>query len=167
MFVNRSIAILGLPMCMLASFQWMKYCCWGIWTFLAISDASHLMSNWRYLDKFCLFWVPVRKISSCWLFQIMQHGFGLSCCICKKREIVSIVYRSNSFYWISFASCLFSFAFWLGRVLWHINHCRLFNAKSIFIHINRSISTNLVYYKYGFCLFIVKCQNSSISGNSV
>ena len=30
--------------------------------------------------------------------------------------------------------------FWFGLVLWHINHCRLFNAKSIFIHINNSIS---------------------------
>ena len=25
---------------------------------------------------------------------------------------------------------------WLDFVLWHINHCRLFNAKSIFIHID-------------------------------
>ena len=24
---------------------------------------------------------------------------------------------------------------WFGWVLWHINHCRLFNAKSSFIHI--------------------------------
>ena len=37
-----------------------------------------------------------------------------------------------------------------GLVLWHINHCRLFNAKSIFIHINSSISNNLVEYKYSF-----------------
>ncbi len=29
-------------------------------------------------------------------------------------------------------------------VLWYINHCRLFNAKSIFIHINSSISNNSV-----------------------
>ena len=26
-----------------------------------------------------------------------------------------------------------------GLVLWHINHCRLFNAKSIFKHINNSV----------------------------
>ena len=31
--------------------------------------------------------------------------------------------------------------FWFGLVLWHINRCRLFNAKSIFIHINSFIST--------------------------
>ena len=27
--------------------------------------------------------------------------------------------------------------FWFALVLWHINHCRLSKAKSIFIHINR------------------------------
>ena len=37
---------------------------------------------------------------------------------------------------------------WFGLVLWHINHCRLFNAKSIFIHINSSISKNSVLHKY-------------------
>ena len=29
-------------------------------------------------------------------------------------------------------------------VLWHINYCRLFNTKSIFIQINSSISNNSV-----------------------
>ncbi len=33
---------------------------------------------------------------------------------------------------------------WFSLVLWHFNHCRLFNAKSIFIHINSSISNNSV-----------------------
>ena len=33
---------------------------------------------------------------------------------------------------------------WFGLVLWHINHCRLFNAESIFILINISISNNSV-----------------------
>ena len=35
-------------------------------------------------------------------------------------------------------------------VLWHIYHCRLFNAKSIFIHVNSSISNKSVKYKYSF-----------------
>ena len=40
---------------------------------------------------------------------------------------------------------------WLfGWVLWHINPCRLFNAKSIFIQINSSLSNNSVKYKYTF-----------------
>ena len=33
-----------------------------------------------------------------------------------------------------------------GWFLCHINHCRLFNAKSILIHINSSISNNSVYH---------------------
>ena len=34
---------------------------------------------------------------------------------------------------------------WLvGWVLWHINHCRLFNAKFIFIHINSFITNSSV-----------------------
>ena len=33
---------------------------------------------------------------------------------------------------------------WFDLVLWHINHRRLFNTKSIFVHINRSISNNLI-----------------------
>ena len=31
---------------------------------------------------------------------------------------------------------------WFGLILWHINHWRLFNAKSIFIHINNYNSNN-------------------------
>ena len=34
--------------------------------------------------------------------------------------------------------------FWFGLVLWYINYCRLFNAKSIFIRLNSSISNNSV-----------------------
>ena len=33
---------------------------------------------------------------------------------------------------------------WFDLVLWHINQFRLFNAESIFIHINNSISNNSV-----------------------
>ena len=34
-----------------------------------------------------------------------------------------------------------------GLVLFHLNFCRLFNAKSILIHINSSISKNSVWHK--------------------
>ena len=40
--------------------------------------------------------------------------------------------------------------FRLDWLIWHINHYRLINAKSIFIYINNYISTNSVYYKYSF-----------------
>ena len=36
---------------------------------------------------------------------------------------------------------------WFGLVLCHINHCRLFKAKSIFINTNSYISNNSVLYK--------------------
>ena len=36
---------------------------------------------------------------------------------------------------------------WFRLVLWHTNYSRLFNAKSIFIHINCSLSNSLVYYQ--------------------
>ena len=52
--------------------------------------------------------------------------------------------------------------FWFGLVLRHINPCRLFNAKSIFIHTNNSISNISVYRKNSF-----NVKNTSISNNSV
>ena len=53
----------------------------------------------------------------------------------------------------------------LGLLLWHISQCRLFNAKSNFIHTNSSISNNSVSCKYIFFLFMYS-QNRSIK-NSV
>ena len=44
---------------------------------------------------------------------------------------------------------------WFGLVLWHINHCRLFNTKSIFIHINSSISKIQFSPSTVFCLHSV------------
>ena len=54
---------------------------------------------------------------------------------------------------------------WGGLVLWHINHCTLSNAKSIFIHINSFISTNSVQLNYSLKVKIVPLQTiqSSIS----
>ena len=40
-----------------------------------------------------------------------------------------------------------------GLVLWQINHCRLFNTKSIFRHINSSITNNSVQHKYNFLVY--------------
>ena len=36
----------------------------------------------------------------------------------------------------------------VGWVLWHINHCRLFNAKSKYMQIVNSISNNSVSHEY-------------------
>ena len=43
---------------------------------------------------------------------------------------------------------------WFGLILWHINHWRLFNPKSIFIHINSFILNNAVEYKVGWLGFM-------------
>ena len=37
---------------------------------------------------------------------------------------------------------------WFGLVLWHINHCWSFNAKSTFIHKNSSMLNNSFLQKY-------------------
>ena len=38
---------------------------------------------------------------------------------------------------------------WLvGWILWYITHCRLFNAKFIFVQLISSISNNSVYHEY-------------------
>ena len=39
-----------------------------------------------------------------------------------------------------------TFLVWFNSVLWHINHCRLFIAKSIFIHMNSSVSNNFIQF---------------------
>ena len=41
---------------------------------------------------------------------------------------------------------------WLGLALWHINHCRLFNAKSIFIH------KQFYFKQFSLALIQFKCQ---------
>ena len=76
---------------------------------------------------------------------------------------------------------------WICSVFLPIKHCRLFNAQSIFIHINSSISNNLVQHKYSFFFIYAQlnvktvlfqtiqfstciqfqCQKSSVSNNSV
>ena len=49
----------------------------------------------------------------------------------------------SKYEWKALNSC------WLvGWVLWHINLCRLFNAKSIFIQIISSVSNNSVLHEY-------------------
>ena len=56
---------------------------------------------------------------------------------------------------------------WFDFVLWRINHCRLFNDKSIFIQTEKVCFKQFGLAWVVFCLPTVKCQNSSISSNSV
>ena len=50
------------------------------------------------------------------------------------------IFNTESATWVQ----IWVAVFWFGLVLWHINHCMLFNTKSIFIHVNSSTSNNLV-----------------------
>ena len=55
-------------------------------------------------------------------------------------QTIYIYIYINIYIYICVCVCVCFF----GLVLWHINHCRLFNAKSIFIQINSSIPNNSV-----------------------
>ena len=58
----------------------------------------------------------------------------------KRKEKEILLYKSAiPLYLVGWLVC------W---VLWHINLCRLFNAKSTFIQIISSISNNSVYHEY-------------------
>ena len=53
-------------------------------------------------------------------------------------------YNSRPIIWLWPIQIVFSKVLTFGLVLWHINHCRLFNAKFIFINIDISISNKSV-----------------------
>ena len=44
---------------------------------------------------------------------------------------------------------------WFGLVLWHIKHCRLFNAKSIFIH--KTVLFQAIQFSMSFVCTQFKC----------
>ena len=61
-----------------------------------------------------------------------------------------------SFFFVDFVSIFIFFSnvsIWFGMILWHINQYRLFNAKSIFIHVNGSILFFLVMFRFGLVWF--------------
>ena len=58
----------------------------------------------------------------------------------RETESLLIAAQNNGIktYYIKFGLVCF------GWILWHINHCKLFDAKCIFIHINSSILNDLI-----------------------
>ena len=111
----------------------------------------------------CLFILVIPMSLSCY------HSCSYSLMRNDNATTISCVYFT--FLFIDDFSLYYSLSLnevWFGLVLWHINHCRLLNAKSSFIHINSSISNDSVQHKYiFFCLHTVKCKNTSISNNLV
>ena len=125
------------------------------WWFL-LSDSESLQISrtliitvlWSRLSSF-FFWSPVAPGFS----RPSSEHLRASTTI---RITVNFIFRSisrslaRSWYLSKFsASYIFTLCF-TGLGLWHINHCWLFNAKSVFIHINSSISNNSAQYKYNF-----------------
>ena len=62
----------------------------------------------------------------------------------KWRERVRDICAGGTTWWRWWYIYTYKHIWWFGLVLWHINLCRLFNAKLIFILINCSISSNSV-----------------------
>ena len=73
-------------------------------------------------------------------FSISVEEDGNYIRIRRKRHYFWDSYKIDILLWLLVST-------WFGLVLWHINHCRLFNAKFIFIQINSSISNNSVWHK--------------------
>ena len=69
----------------------------------------------------------------------LMHVFCRCCCSCFLCDFYHI-WGLKCFVML----CIRCFVFVSVWILLHINHCRLFNDKSIFIQINSSISNNSV-----------------------
>ena len=111
-----------------------------IWLFCCGQLRLHLSHNKYFLVVSTTLWLDSNSESinpHLCDFQIM-HGL-------KHYTYHNTTNRCNYRPWIEL---LQSWDWLVGWVLWHNNHCRLFNAKSIFIHIKSSISNNSVLHKY-------------------
>ena len=64
-------------------------------------------------------WLVLRHVNLCWIILCQYNSYAFQLYMMQKSIFTIIL---------------------IGLVLWHINHCKLFNAKSIFIHINSYIS---------------------------
>ena len=103
---------------------------------------SHLVSNW--LNFLCTVLYDSSTPTFLWASQL--HSFNLS-----TVKVIILIFFDRM-------HLLFTqvhFLFWqpgrvvgliynIGLALWHINHCRLFDDESIFIHISSSISNNSI-----------------------
>ena len=122
--------------------------------FLAFIQFGQMLHNLREFT-----YIPIRKSIKVLKKQLNIHQtplfywtrIKLSLVRYKMRKIIIKIEENNyKNMYKSLKSCKnvdFGLV-WFGLVLWHINHCSLFNAKSISIHMNRSISNNSVQHKY-------------------
>ena len=106
-------------------------------------------SLWAHLSV-CIPWITTSSIYRYNKFVIITGEFYTKFIINHFKQAILLNYISDLS--IILSSNIFRLVCLFGLVLWHINHCRLFNAKSMFIQINSSISNK---YKYSF-LFIFR-----------
>ena len=166
--------------------SWCTFCFYLLCFSFGLSPKIEVMKNirnWRKNVFMCYVWLLYHIHTHIYIInwrdnQVLRKFIFITCkkafFFFSKVETENIFYESckkikgffsflsHNFFQKKLNPYQFSF------VLWHINHCRLFNAKSIFIHINSSISNNSVQHKNSF-LFTqsLNVKNSSISNNSV
>ena len=146
------------------SFAWMS-----VWHFLKMACHWYAMEIIIYLNKYLkksiLFKFLYQWIRVVYNTRGVLKVFWLKLYLPRQKltlnetltflEIVPLIF--NSLLSLSFLliketwKLIFCFGLFVG-ILWHINLCRLFNAKYILKQINSFISNNSVYYKNTFQL---------------
>ena len=144
---------------------------WGLepcWTLLLIGSFSAMWAWWAQLEMesgtnawLYLNWKTKVPCYTCWsmttlpnlIITLVPFKVPSPCYDTKLHQMVRLHNMESLFITISLKSNLTQNGCSFGLVLWHINHCWLFNAKSYLLNI-------------GF-VNIVKWSNSFISHNSI
>ena len=119
----------------------------GVILFLTLRDLYMVMiRDLIFLVLFVHLLVKENLIWICWKVEVVIIHFGFDVCfVIRFFECYlfwELVCRLGI--WMIFPKWNLFYLAWFGLVLGHINHCRLFNANSIFIYINSAISNNSV-----------------------
>ena len=80
-----------------------------------------------------------KRIKHLQTLTLNEFNIKLNGVVLKWMDIYAVTYKH-----LNKQGLVFFGLVWFGLVLWHINHCGLFNAESIFIHLNGSLSDNSV-----------------------
>ena len=125
----------------------------------------------------CFIYYLIISIIYLLVFRLLWYFFSCECHM--QWHLTTWQITHHKYVWLTTLSCGFlEYVVWFGLVLWHINNCVLFNAKSGLFTYNRYIwlvnmSTKLNSSKYYYvsltsviCLYTVQWSNSSVSNNS-
>ena len=95
---NQSNAVHALPIHVLIFFQLRRYCYWGIWISLLISEGCLLIRRWHHLIY------PSLQRDLCLLLFVPGHAAKI---LLEQEYLWEMLGHLFSFYGISFVSCLF------------------------------------------------------------